>query len=147
MEEEGVVIEKRGGSVLVKFEPVSCDGCAHFQICNPSGGKKIIELPNTVGAAVGDRLRVEIENRVFTLAAVMVFGLPVACLVAGYLLARKIGGSEQAAALSGMGGAAFSFVLLALFDKNVFGRKTRLHASITGIKGGASARGETEPRL
>ena len=140
MEEEGIVIKKSGDSVLVSMETVSCDSCSHFQICNPGGGKKVIELPNTVGAAEGDRVKVVIENRVFTVAAVLVFGLPIIGLIGGYVLIKKATGSEFTAVMSGMGGVICAFVFLAFYDKNIFGRKGHLHSRIAGIIGGEDAR-------
>ena len=85
MRESGRVITVHDGAVDVRMETTSrCGGCT---VCSVgSGGETIMQgVLDRLGATVGDTVDVDIPDSVRPLAAAAVFGVPVACLFAGYL--------------------------------------------------------------
>ncbi len=135
MEEKGKVLEINGNTVKVEVESAACGECDHYRICNPTGEKKTIELRNDAGVKAGDRVTVAIDNAVFSRVAVLVYGVPVLGLVAGYLIGERVFGSEPAGIAAGTVTFIMVYVVLAVLDRTVFSRKDRLNSRIVEVIG------------
>lgn len=64
----------------------SCDGCGR---CAGSARELVIRAGSDIPVALGDRVEVYSDNRVLG-AAALVYGLPVALFLAGYLLPASL---------------------------------------------------------
>jgi sigma-E factor negative regulatory protein RseC len=82
--EDGVVLEVRSDGVLVQPERGErCEGCS-TQFCRTDeGGGLIIEAKDPIGAKVGQRIRLEIQEASLTEYSFYLYGLPLVALVIG----------------------------------------------------------------
>ncbi len=133
MEEEGRVIEAGNDVIKVEVESASCEKCEHFQVCNPTGSKKTVEIKNDVAAKVGDRVVVSISSAVFSRVAMLVYGVPVIGLIAGFLVGERITGSEPAGVVSGCVTFVVVYIFLMIYDKKVFSRQEGLNTRVTKV--------------
>ena len=121
MREEGMVLALDGDTARVRIaRRGACDGCRVCAAIGPGG--MVIEALNSAGAKVGDRVRVEAAGPDPLRAALLVYGLPLALLVAGCLGGTALTGSQTAG--MGVGFAAFLLAYGALhrYDRRM--RKT-----------------------
>ncbi len=133
MRETGTVISTERGTATVQFVPKeACEHCGAKGFCHPSPGKMTAEAVNSLGAVAGDQVVMETEVGTSMLAASLVFLVPVAGLVSGYLAARKIWGSEPAATAGAIVTMLISVVVLAYVDRKVLKPK-RFMPRITEI--------------
>lgn len=82
----GTVEKIKGNTVVVRTKrPASCEHCPTASVCNK---KEIrMNIPNTVGAKIGDTVRVYIENDGSALGVLAyMFLTPLLILAAGYAL-------------------------------------------------------------
>ncbi len=122
LQETGTVVELPGGDVAVVL-------CARSVFClygGPLGLRRVedrrhmrIEAKNTVGAAVGDRVKLVNRPGRLLLALFLLYGLPLVGLVAGALTGVVLGSylglgvkPDMLAALLGVGLMAGCFVLV-----------------------------------
>ncbi len=122
LQETGTVVELPGGDVAVVL-------CARSVFClygRPLGLRRVedrrhmrIEAKNTVGAAVGDRVKLVSRPGRLLLALFLLYGLPLVGLVAGALTGVVLGSylglgvkPDMLAALLGVGLMAGCFVLV-----------------------------------
>ncbi len=122
LQETGTVVELPGGDVAVVL-------CARSVFClygGPLGLRRVedrrhmrIEAKNTVGAAVGDRVKLVSRPGRLLLALFLLYGLPLVGLVAGALTGVVLGSylglgvkPDMLAALLGVGLMAGCFVLV-----------------------------------
>lgn len=111
----GTVTETNQGMAKVAFKRSKacgdCHACASF-----GDGNALIELENTLGAKAGDRVVIELHPGGVFKASLILYGIPLAALLAGVLVGSRISG--LASALIGIGAAAVSLVLIKLMDKH-----------------------------
>ncbi|MBO5355538.1 MAG: SoxR reducing system RseC family protein [Clostridia bacterium] len=117
----------------------ACDGCHKAvdgkgcSVCTLLGSKGETRAlaKNTVGAALGDTVEVESRTRRIIGYAALVFLLPVALAIVGYLLGSKLSLGEGVSLLLALGGLLISFLLIFLYSKLVVSR--RLDIEIVAI--------------
>ena len=93
---KGIVIETKGDKAYVRAEKSSacgnCDGCASKGACHTelmlSDTQRTYELEvnNSAGASVGDVVEITSSGNFVLIFAVIIFLLPIAAAVAGYLV-------------------------------------------------------------
>lgn len=107
----------------------NCVNCG--SLCG--SGKTVSSLAdNPVGAKAGDTVTLETPSKTIISAALLVYALPLALLIAGYIVAASLGAKEGAALLCGFG--AFAVGLAAVVLVNRFGRRNAdVEVKITGI--------------
>jgi len=94
MHEEGSVYGLDGEMALVRvMRGTACDDCMSSGACKTLGGGREMEMEalNIAGAAVGDRVRVEIPSSSVTRMAFMVYLIPVFSMVLGAILGMEAG--------------------------------------------------------
>lgn len=97
MIERGTVVAAAAGLVDVAIQPAeaceSCGGCVEG-----AGGKRFIEgVVNAVGATVGDLVEVETARGARRAAQALLYGVPVAAALVGYLAGFLLGSWAEVA--------------------------------------------------
>ena len=111
MDCNGVVEKVEGKRAMVMVDKTNCGKC---QACGLLANNKVerieYDVPNRLGARPGDLVTLRIASGKIFHAYLIVFGLPVLAMIAGYLL-----GAYAAAPLLGTGveGTGVVFTLLA----------------------------------
>lgn len=112
MQEKGVIIESAGGRAQVRIERTeSCEGC-HGCLYQDSGHFMVADVVDRVGAAPGDLVRIETEAPSPVSASLLIFGVPLVMLFAGYAAGAALApvvGAPQASQGIGIAGAALLF--------------------------------------
>lgn len=109
----GTVTELRGDMALVRFKRTKACGDCHA--CVSFGTDEAgTEIRNTLGAKVGDRVAIELHSGSVFTASLILYGIPLAALLAGVLIGSRI--SDAAAALIGIGAALLALLCIRLFE-------------------------------
>ena len=124
MQENGIVIESAGGRAQVRIERTeSCEGC-HGCLYKADGHFMVADVVDRIGTEPGDRVRIETEAPSPMKASLLVFGVPLLMLFAGYAAGAALApalGAPQASQGIGIAGAALlfaaSFVVLSLVSR------------------------------
>jgi sigma-E factor negative regulatory protein RseC len=125
MEEEGLVVEEQGSTVLIRTQrSSSCDSCSSKKSCASIGetGDMLVEAENFVGVHVGDRVVYSVGTASLIKAGLLLYLVPVIGFIAGVVLGRPLQEtyltSYNADLVSGVLGVAFlavAFLGLKLF--------------------------------
>lgn len=109
MRETGIVIKVSDGFAQVKIRRKSACGknCAQCGGC--ASCEAVVNAVNTIGAAAGDEVVLEIENKRALKAAACVYMLPLAAMLAGAAAAYLAGAAEGICALSAFAAMALCF--------------------------------------
>ena len=112
----GTVHEIKGDKAAVVFKRSKacgdCHACASF-----GDGNSVIELENTLGAKVGDRVRIELHSGAVFKASLILYGIPLIALLLGVLLGSRI--SDLVGALIGIGAAVAALIAIRLFEPRI----------------------------
>ncbi|MBA7617492.1 hypothetical protein ES703_24807 [subsurface metagenome] len=119
MEEEGRVIKVEGNLTQVEVERKSaCRACG---LCSLVGKNTMMaEVENTIGAKVGERVRIEIPSSVILKGALLFYILPLVALILGMILGIKITNLQTGGLILG-----FSFFILSFVFSWLYNKKTR----------------------
>lgn len=98
LEEEGVVLAVEPAHdelpAVARVRLVAgehCEGCPASSVCRPDqGDRRIMEVADPVGVAVGDRVRVCVPGGAVLRASFLVYGLPLLLLLLGVWLGTLI---------------------------------------------------------
>ncbi len=120
MEESGVVIAGEHGKARVRIErSKACEGC-HGCLMSDTGRYMIADVVDGIGVSVGDVVRIQTEGATPMKATLLLFGLPLLLIFAGYAAGSGLAslvapGSAQGLGIAGAGVFfAGSFGILAL---------------------------------
>jgi len=128
MEEEGFVIEVKGGLAVVRVIEAGggCASCASGGTCKAGAEGRVVEAENRAGATPGQRVTLKIESGAFLKASFLVYMVPVIALFLGAGLGGKFGPAVYPGitadvwqALAGVAFLALSILLIRLYDKKV----------------------------
>jgi sigma-E factor negative regulatory protein RseC len=141
MDEKGIVIAKEPGTAKVRIERTeSCEGC-HGCLMSDTGTFMIADVVDRIGASIGDSVRIRTEGTTSLRAILLLFGLPLVMIFAGYAAGGALAAALRSASAGqafGIGGAAVFFIasfgLIALFNKALSGGKAE-HSAIVEILG------------
>lgn len=125
MVHNGVVVSSDGTRCRVRItDSAVCSGCAErggpgCPGCISFGGNKefYINAVDRTGASVGDTVRVRTHDGGNVLKALMIFLLPVAMMIAGYLIGSLMGLGEGMRVLAAFTGFAVVAVAAAVVAK------------------------------
>ncbi len=137
MEEKGIVVTKEAGLAKVRIErSEACEGC-HGCLMSETGKYMIADVIDRIGSSPGDRVLIRTEGATPLRATLLLFGLPLVLVFAGYAVGSSLAGvfnSASAAQAFGIGGAALfflgSFGLVALINKALSGGKPERSAIV-----------------
>ena len=92
MEEIGIiVVRKKGNFAIVKIEKNDRIGCKECGLCRTGrNGGLYLESENLIGARTGEKVRVEIPGESIFIAAVFIYGIPLAGFILGIVIASVI---------------------------------------------------------
>ena len=101
--EEGIVLAvlpavgDRPAQATVRLEAGDhCEGCPASVLCRPSDGeRRVMDVLDPIGVAVGDRVRVAVPGGAVLKASFLVYGLPLLLLLAGVGLGALVLPAEQ----------------------------------------------------
>lgn len=118
MREEGQVIRVEGDLAKVEIERKSaCRACG---LCSLIGKNIMIaEVENSIGAKVGERVRIEIPSSVILKGAFLFYILPLVALILGLVLGVKITNLQTGGLILGLVFLVLSFVLIWRHNKKV----------------------------
>jgi sigma-E factor negative regulatory protein RseC len=112
MQEKGIVIESAGGRAQVRIDRTeSCEGC-HGCLYQADGHFMVADVVDRIGTSPGDVVRIDTEGPSPVSASLLVFGVPLAMLFAGYAAGAALApvvGAPQASQGIGIAGAALLF--------------------------------------
>ncbi len=113
MRQHGTIKSINGSkAVVVVKRPTACgENCAS---CSGSCTAVLHEVfaDNEIGAQVGQKVIIEMENKKVFKAIFLVYVFPIAALILGYMLAGLVLCNEKWAALTAFGFMAASFALI-----------------------------------
>ena len=110
----GLVTWTDGENAKVRF--LRSSQCAHCGACLTAGeGEMEVELENTLGAKVGDRVRVALAPKRVVQASLLAYAVPLALLLLGVWAGSQI--SDVYALIFGVAGCAIGYVTLRLVDR------------------------------
>jgi sigma-E factor negative regulatory protein RseC len=90
IEEEGIVAEIEGDITKVAIiKKSACEQCAASGVCHP-GDQEYLEASNPLGAKKGQKVKVVLAPQIYLKASIILYGLPMAALVAGAIIAKNI---------------------------------------------------------
>ena len=126
IEEEGIIVEVSDGTAKVAvMKKSACDACAASGICHP-GDQEYMEASNPLGAKKGQKVKVVVAPQVFLKASLILYGVPMAALVGGAIIAKNLAlrfgfeaNSDLWAFLGGMACMLISFLFIRSYNKKV----------------------------
>jgi positive regulator of sigma E activity len=94
MDETGIVLTAGGGAATVRMTASpSCDGCGQASLCHPGTGRdRTLTVRDPLGVAPGQAVTVRLPGRGAWAAMGLVYGWPLAMLLAGAVLGYRLGG-------------------------------------------------------
>ncbi len=124
IEEEGIVAEIEGGTAKVAIlKKSACEQCAASGVCHP-GDQEFMDAANPLGAVKGQKVKVVIAPQMYLKASIILYGVPMAALIAGAIIAKNIAAryvgeqnSDLWAFIAGMACMFVSFLFIRLYNK------------------------------
>lgn len=111
----GVVIAIEGDKARLRFTRSKM--CSRCGACLAIDAREMeMTLPNTLDAALGDHVSVQLQGKQVAGASLIAYGIPLLLLLGIWLGSAY---SDLAAVLLGLGGCAVSFLLLRLIDRQL----------------------------
>ena len=127
------VLKTEGNIAVIEVKRATmCEGCEKSSGCGghcditgivANGGKMTAKAYNKIGAAAGDTVEVETESSRVLAYAALVFLLPLVIGGVFYAAASALFQSEGIALASAFAGFLLSFVIAALVDKKIAGKR------------------------
>ncbi len=126
IEEEGLVAEIDGDLAKVAIlKKSACEQCAAAGVCHP-GEQELMEAANPLGAVKGQKVKIVLAPQVYLKASIILYGLPMAALVGGAILAKnlavKFSGEPNSDLWAFLGGAAclvISFFFIRMYNQKI----------------------------
>ncbi|OGW38190.1 MAG: hypothetical protein A2X58_05160 [Nitrospirae bacterium GWC2_56_14] len=130
IEEEGIVAEVQGSVAKVEIlKKSACEQCAASGTCHP-GDQELMEADNPLGAVKGQKVKVVVAPQLYLKASIILYGIPMAAMVAGAILGKNAAvayageaNSDLWAFIAGMTCLVISFYFIRLYNNKV--EKTR----------------------
>lgn len=124
-----------GTAEVIRVRESACSGdCHKCSGCGSSQQTMVIRAENTIGARVGDWVVIEAKSSAVLKAAAMLYLLPLALFIAGFLLGEHL---WQRGILVSLAGLMLGLILVKLLDRNMT-KKGNVY-TITGYAKGPGA--------
>jgi sigma-E factor negative regulatory protein RseC len=126
IEEEGIVAEIEGDIAKVAIiKKSACEQCAASGVCHP-GDKEYLDASNPLGAKKGQKVKVVVAPQIYLKASLILYGIPMAALVGGAIIAKNIAlryagepRSDLWAFIAGMICMVVSFFFIRVYNNKV----------------------------
>ncbi len=126
IEEEGIVAEVYGDTAQVAvLKKSACEQCAAAGVCHP-GDQDYLEASNPLGAQKGQKVKVLLAPQIYLKASLILYGVPMAALSAGAIIAKNVAESHGAAAnsdlwafIAGMVSLLVSFLFIRAYNNKI----------------------------
>jgi sigma-E factor negative regulatory protein RseC len=122
--EKGIVTKTGLGTAWIKtLQSEACAGCSSCGTCGAQRPDAEVEVINTVGAKVGDRILIDFKTSAFLKVTFMLYIFPIICLTLGAVLGLEVAadyGYDESASSAVLGFVGF-FISVAII--RVAGRK------------------------
>ena len=126
IEEEGIVAEVEGDMAKVAIlKKSACEQCAAAGMCHP-GDKEYMEASNPLGAKKGQKVKVVVAPQIYLKASIILYGVPMAALAGGAIVAKNMAmkygaeaNSDLWAFIAGMACMLVSFVFIRMYNNKV----------------------------
>jgi sigma-E factor negative regulatory protein RseC len=135
--EEAIVLSLQNGIAEVSVTPnESCEECSAKIICKPNNDdRNILSVNNSIGASVGDNVRIEIKGKSVLTASFNLYGIPLIILFLGIFLGTSIFSEfrlvELYSALFGIGLITIYYLFLLSHNKS---RQNQILPKIVFVK-------------
>lgn len=117
-----VVVEPGPLATVMITRPTMCGNCGMCQVRARTHTVRAVDL---VGARPGQQVLIDFPHRVFLVAALLSFGIPLAGLLVGLVAGAAVAGPGAAGAPGGVAGGvtglAGAYLLLRLLDRRLVG--------------------------
>lgn len=136
--EKGIVTSIGPGTARVRTLPSeACNGCPSCGTCNAQREDAEVEVINEVGAAIGDRILIDIKTSAYLKATFLLYVMPVIGLTAGAMLGMPVADyygydGSVCSALLGFG-AFFLTVAFVRIQGNRMGRERAYRPQIVKV--------------
>ena len=125
LEDVGTVVAANGNKVRVELVRGSgCKSCTMRGMCFGRNTPAVFDLESDLDLVPGDRVQLEISPSTRVLSSLLVFGLPMLCLFASFLIASRWLAELPAIGIA-FGATALSFLLMKQIDKR-FGNRLQV---------------------
>jgi sigma-E factor negative regulatory protein RseC len=118
MNETGIIISTDGEKAVIQLNRgEKCNGCT---ACQTFGENKMrLEVPNSIGAAAGDVVDINVEPKQVIKSSMIIFIFPLVMMLVGYFGAVRFIAphSEGVGIIGAFAAIVFSFVLIKITDK------------------------------
>lgn len=95
VEEFGSIVELKGKEVAVVLceKSSSCEHCASMESCQvgTDNKSKLVEAMNTIGAGVGDRVKLAVSSKNFLQSSFLLYIVPLIALIIGAVSGQLLG--------------------------------------------------------
>jgi sigma-E factor negative regulatory protein RseC len=128
IEEEGIVVEVVGDFAKVAIlKKSACEACAAAGVCHPQDAdQSLMEATNPLGAVKGQKVKVVLAPQMYLKASIILYGVPMAALVGGAIVAKNLAtryageaNSDLWAFIAGMASMFVSFIFIRMYNKKV----------------------------
>jgi len=132
--ETGIVSAIQGNNVSVSTQnQLACSSCKAIDSCGNgilekffSGKIFVTEMQNTIGAKIGDKVRIQIPKNSVTQAALVVYILPLVVMILAALVASSLGASENWSILSSVIGLLLGLFVTKYYNHKILNRESYL---------------------
>ena len=143
MEEIGQILKTKGNQALVKIERHSlCSKCTNkCQLAAPESHELDeieVEVDNPINAKNGQKVKIEMEEQALVIASLIIYIIPLICLILGYFIGLYFMGfiganpSEGAGIIGSLLFLGLSFSLIKIIDR-FLSKKKKYHPRIKEI--------------
>ena len=126
--ETGTVIKLKTADIAIVLcqKNSACAHCSAEGVCNPgdTGQARSVEAYNSVGAQVGDQVRLSVSTRSFLRSSFLLYIVPLIALIIGAFIGQEIAPSFEngldanaLSAIMGTGLMALSFLVIRMSNK------------------------------
>lgn len=127
LQEKGVVSDIVDGIAIVHTEnKLACSSCQVSNSCGNGIVEKYLsekiftsEIPNILGAKIGDKVVIEIKKSSITRASLIVYFVPLLGLIFLSIIASFLGYSENITILFGLTGLFFGFLVTKYYNLKI----------------------------
>jgi sigma-E factor negative regulatory protein RseC len=134
MEETGTVVEVRDRIALVStVAKGACHSCSARGICHLGENQTMVaEAWNSLGAGVGDTVRIRLSSRSVLGAAFLLYGVPLAVFLLGVILGQSLTHHQVWAVVIGLVGMVMAYGGIWILDRR-FSKEEKMRPEIVAV--------------